>query len=137
MTFVLLLIFVGVFVAVVVSVTSGNATVDEKFSEQLEWIEPAFEVDVSYAELSSERVEQIRQLVDRVGVVQTTERRRDHQGRSTDVLVWEVYLLDVNGEFHQVETTAFEERAAEIALDVAAMFDVPLDDPEYVTAGRG
>jgi hypothetical protein len=103
--------------------------------EDLEEVEPAFEGSVTLSELDPERRDELRPFIDRVVLLDLGE-RPPNKGENNPRFLFEVYLLDAHGVSHTVEVFDDPDAAVHVARDLSTSFEVPLDDPAHVTAGR-
>ncbi len=99
-------------------------------------VKPAFDGGARFADLSKERIAEIQPFIDRAGILSFGERTPGRGEGNDPIFTFEIYVLDSNGATHTVAVVEGHDQAAQIARKVAARFDVPLDDPDYVTAGR-
>lgn len=128
------IIFVGILIAVFIA--SWLHTLRHAKMMAIANEDSAFDGPVDLDSLTPARVAEIRDLVDRVGVVKTgVDERGGRSSKQRAAERFEVFLIDVEGAIHEIGYGDTASQAAELAREVARRLDVPLDETNHVLAG--
>lgn len=113
--------------ALLVALAVLAAAVREMTVVKLPNDDAAFSGSVELSALTPERVAEIGPLVDRVSVIKI-DVGRNRKNPPINADAYEVFIIDVNGAFHDIDRLSNPKQAAEIARRAAERLGVQVDD---------